>query len=53
MVIQLISQIFNVFNKNEFTLRLFVDLNEAFDTVDSDILLKKLGIFGINGRNLK
>ena len=53
MVIQLISQIFNAFDKNKFTLCFFVDLNEAFDTVDPDILLKKLYIYGIKGRNLK
>ena len=46
-VIQLISQILNAFNENKYTLGIAIDLSEAFDTVNHDILLKKLDMYGI------
>ena len=52
-VIQLISQILDAFNENKYTLGIFIDLSKAFDTVDHDILLKKLDMYGIKGINLK
>ena len=51
-VIQLISQILDAFNENKYTLDIFIDLSKAFDTVDHDILLKKLDMYGIKGENL-
>ena len=50
-VIQLISQILDAFNENKYTLGIFIDLAKAFHTVDHDILLKKLDIYGINRIN--
>ena len=41
-VIQLISQILNAFNENKYTLGILIDLSKAFDTVDHNILLKKI-----------
>ena len=50
-IIQLIDQINNNFENNEFTVRVFIDL--VFDTVDHRILLKKLIPYGVNGNNLR
>ena len=43
--------IYEVFEKNEYTLGVFIDLFKAFDTVDQPILLMKLELYGITDRN--
>ena len=40
-ILQLVEQINQSFEKNEFTLGVFVDLSKAFDTFRHQILLKK------------
>ena len=38
-IIQLVDRINNIFEKNHFTLGVFMDLSKAFDTVDCVILI--------------
>ena len=52
-IMQLIDQINSRFEKNHFTLGVFIDLSKAFDTVDHDILITKLKNYGANGDNFR
>ena len=47
-ILELINEITNAFEKNMYTLGVFVDLSKAFDTVNNDILLSKLKHYRIN-----
>ena len=51
-VIQLISQVLDAFNEKKYTLGIFIDLSKEFNTADHNILLKKLNMYGIKGKNL-
>ena len=48
-VIELVDKITKAIENNEFTVGIFLDLSKAFDTVNHDILLKKLYFYGIRG----
>ena len=50
-IAQLVDQIYEAFEKNEYTLGVFIDLSKAFNTVDHLILLRKLELYGITDRN--
>ena len=52
-ILQLTRDITDTFEKGEYTLGVFIDLSKAFDTVDHQILIKKLQYYGIDGTALK
>ena len=52
-IIDLLNQIYESFNKNEFTVGVFIDLSKAFDTVNHDILIEKLACYGIKNKNIE
>ena len=51
-IAQLVDQICESFENDNYTVGNFVDLSKALDTVDHTTLLKKLEIYGITGANL-
>ena len=51
-IVQLTDQILDAFEENKFTLGIFIDLSKAFDTVNHDILLEKLKLYGVQNCNL-
>ena len=50
-IAQLVHQIYKAFEKNEYTLGVFIEFSIVFDTVDHSILLRKLELYGITDRN--
>ena len=51
-MLQLTQDITGFFEKGEYTLGVFIVLSRAFDTVDHQILIKKLQYYGIDGTTL-
>ena len=52
-IMQLTDQINSSFEKNHFTLGIFIDLLKTFDAVDHYILITNLENYGVNGKNLR
>ena len=52
VLINFISKITNGIDNNAFNISAFVDLSNAFDTIDHTILLQKLSCCGIKGHIL-
>ena len=52
-ILQLTGDITDSFEKEEYTLRVFIDLSKAFDTVDHQTLIRRLQYYGIDGTALE
>ena len=50
---ELISDVNEIRDKKSIALLLFIDFKKAFDTVDSNLLLKKLFLYGFDNVSLK
>jgi hypothetical protein len=48
-LIKLIDQISEELNNKNYSIGIFIDLSKAFDTIDHNILLRKLSCYGIRG----
>ena len=44
---KLMNQITEAFSQGKYTLGIFIDLSKVFDTVNHNILLEKLKVYGI------
>ena len=49
VIMELVSSIIKGKQEGLYTLALFIDLSKAFDTVDHEVLLSKLDMYGIRG----
>ena len=48
-LLDLVEEITTSLEQNKYTVGVFIDLKKAFDTVDHDILCKKLHFYGLRG----
>ena len=52
-ILELMDFLYEVLNDSEYSANIFIDLTKAFDTLDHEILLRKLESYGIRGTSLK
>ena len=52
-LIDLMDDLTNAIDNREYTVGVFIDLKKAFDTLDHDILLRKLDHYGVRGLPLQ
>jgi len=50
--LELVDRISIAMDKNKLPLNVYLDLSKAFDTLDHEILVHKLGYYGISGQSL-
>jgi retron-type reverse transcriptase len=48
-IIELVDKITKAIDQRKYTIRIFLDLSKAFDTINHKILIKKLEYYGIRG----
>ena len=48
-IFKVVSDILRTFHDKTYTVALFLDLTKAFDTVNRDILVHKLGLYAFRG----
>ena len=51
-IMQLIDEIIDKFENNCFTLGIFINFSQAFDTAIHQVLISKLNNYGVTGKNL-
>ena len=51
-IMQLIDEIIDKFENNCFTLGIFINFSQAFDTVIHQVLISKFNNYGVTGKNL-
>ena len=52
-LIKLIDSKYGSFNQNKYTLGILIDLSKAFDTVDHNIPIDNLHLYGLKNNSLK
>ena len=51
-MLSLVDYLINSFEDNKLACGIFLDISKAFDSIDHNILLSKLSIFGVGGNRL-